>query len=76
MLGKEEMATAEDLGDYFKVPPDLRDLNYGKYIDKGEIKDINILDYNSNNTVRLDVNGMVKLLEKLGPLKLLGQGSE
>ena len=76
LLGKEEMAAAEDLGDYFKVPPDLRDLNYGKYIDKGEIKDINIMDYNSNNTVRLDVNGMVKLLEKLGPLKLLGQGSE
>ncbi|MBU0743759.1 MAG: polysaccharide biosynthesis protein [Gammaproteobacteria bacterium] len=65
LLSREEMACAEDLGHYFRIPPDLRDLNYGKYIDSGELKISKYEDYNSHNTERLDVAGLKKLLLKL-----------
>ncbi|AVA15862.1 UDP-glucose 4-epimerase [Sphingopyxis sp. MG] len=65
LLSREEMAAAEDLGDYFRVPPDLRDLNYGKYVEQGEKGISNAEDYNSHNTTRLDVDGMTSLLLKL-----------
>ena len=65
LLSREEMASAEDLGDYFRVPPDLRDLNYGKYVEEGELKISESVDYNSHNTVRLDKSGMQDLLMKL-----------
>jgi len=65
LLSREEIAAAEDLGEYFRVPPDLRDLNYGKFISQGE-RSISIAeDYNSHNTNRLDVEGMKSLLLKL-----------
>jgi UDP-glucose 4-epimerase len=65
LLSREEMAAAEDLGGYYRVPPDLRDLNYGKFVEQGEIKVSEATDYNSHNTTRLDVPGMQALLMKL-----------
>jgi UDP-N-acetylglucosamine 4,6-dehydratase len=65
LLSREEMVAAADLGEYFCVPPDLRDLNYGKFIDLGETKISEAGDYNSHNTTRLDVTGMQSLLLKL-----------
>ncbi len=65
LLSREEMVGAEDLGRYYRVPPDLRDINYDKYIDQGETKISAAVDYNSHNTERLDVVAMQKLLERL-----------
>jgi UDP-N-acetylglucosamine 4,6-dehydratase len=65
LLSREEVVTAEDLGDYYRVPPDLRDLNYGKYFDHGEAKISQAVEYTSHNTTRLDVAGMQALLMKL-----------
>jgi len=65
LLSREEMVAAEDLGGYFRVPPDLRDLNYGKYFDQGEVKISEAVEYNSHNTTRLDVEGMKALLMKV-----------
>lgn len=65
LLSREEMACAEDLGGYYRVPPDLRDLNYGKFVEQGEEKISHAEDYNSHNTERLDVIGMQELLRKL-----------
>ena len=53
LLSREEMACAEDMGDYFRVPPDLRDLNYSKFVEQGEEKISHTEDYNSHNTQRL-----------------------
>lgn len=75
LLSREEMAAAEDLGGYFRVPPDLRDLNYGKYVEQGE-KGISLAeDYNSHNTVRLDVEGMKSLLLKLPFMQAMASGN-
>lgn len=65
LLSREEIAAAEDLGAYYCVPPDLRDLNYGKFVENGEVKITEAADYNSHNTTRLDVSGMQALLMKL-----------
>ncbi len=65
LLTREEMAKAEDMGDYFRVPADVRDLNYNCYFVEGQ-EDVSLKeDYNSHNTTRLDVDGMMKLLLKL-----------
>lgn len=65
LLSREEMVAAHDLGGYFRIPPDLRDLNYAKFTDHGEQKISESVDYNSHNTTRLDINGMKTLLMKL-----------
>jgi UDP-N-acetylglucosamine 4,6-dehydratase/5-epimerase len=65
LLSREEMACSEDLGGYYIVPPDLRDLNYEKFVEEGESQISNSEDYNSHNTERLDLEGMKKLLLKL-----------
>lgn len=65
LLSREEMAAAQDLGGYYRVPPDLRDLNYGKFVEQGEVRISEAVDYNSHNTTRLDVKGMQALLMKL-----------
>jgi UDP-N-acetylglucosamine 4,6-dehydratase len=65
LLTREEMVAAEDLGGYYRVPPDLRDLNYGKYVEEGQLSVSAAVDYNSHNTTRLDVEGMQALLLKL-----------
>lgn len=74
LLSREEMACAEDMGDYFRVPPDLRDLNYAKFIDIGEEKISRTEDYNSHNTERLDVEGMKNLLLKLEFMQAIVRG--
>ena len=71
LLSREEMACAEDLGRYYRVPPDLRDLNYGKFVEQGEEKISRAEDYNSHNTERLDVAGMQVLLRKLDFIRAL-----
>ena len=65
LLSREEMVAARDLGDYYCVPPDLRDLNYGKFVEIGEVKISEATDYNSNNTLQLDVPSMQAFLMKL-----------
>jgi len=65
LLSREEMAEAEDLEGYYRVPPDLRDLNYSKFVEEGEEKLSHSEDYNSHNTEQLNVEGMKALLMKL-----------
>lgn len=65
LCSREEMSNAEDLGGYFRICPDMRDLNYGRYFDQGEKRISESEDYNSHNTQRLDVEGMKQLLMKL-----------
>ena len=75
LLSKEEMAQADDLGEYFRVPPDLRDLNYDKYLDKGETKFDDSEEYNSDNTNRLNVSEMKDPLLKLDTLVEIQNGN-
>ena len=65
LLSREERAHAQDLGNYFRIPPDLRDLNYGKFVEQGERQISEAVDYTSANTTRLDTEGMKQLLMKL-----------
>ncbi len=74
LLSREEMACALDMGKYYRVPPDLRDLNYAKYIDSGEENITNSDEYNSDNTVQLDVAGMKLLLNKLRFIQAASRG--
>ncbi|WP_037023920.1 polysaccharide biosynthesis protein [Pseudomonas saudiphocaensis] len=74
LLSREEMASAEDMGDYFRIPPDLRDLNYAKFVEQGETKISRSEDYNSHNTERLDVEGMQRLLLKLDFMRAIQRG--
>ena len=74
LLSREEMVCAEDLGGYYRVPPDLRDLNYGKFVEQGEQKISQAEDYNSHNTQRLDIAGMQQLLLKLEFIRELRKG--
>jgi len=77
LLSKEEHACAKDMGDYFCVPPDARDLNYAKFVEKGENRITRALhgeEYNSHNTTRLDVEGMKKLLLKLDFMQKIVRG--
>ncbi|MDP1725490.1 MAG: polysaccharide biosynthesis protein [Bacteroidota bacterium] len=62
---REEMKKAEDMGEFYRVPADNRDLNYAQYFSEGE-QDISLIeDYHSHNTTQLDIEGMKKLLMKL-----------
>jgi UDP-glucose 4-epimerase len=74
LLSREEMAAAEDLGDYYRVPPDLRDLNYSKFVEQGEVMISEASDYNSHNTTRLDIVGMTSLLLKLDFMQRVARG--
>jgi len=65
LVNREEMAKAEDLGKYYRIPADNRDLNYGKYFSEGESKVSQIDDYTSHNTKRLNTEEMKELLLKL-----------
>jgi UDP-glucose 4-epimerase len=66
LLSREEMAKAEDHGDFYRVPADEGDLNYDKYLVAGQIDLAAIQDYTSHNTTRLDVAGVCDLLRKAG----------
>ena len=77
LLSREEMACAEDMGDYFRVPADSRDLNYTKFVDEGEKRLTQTShgeDYNSHNTTRLDKQGMQQLLLKLKFMQRVARG--
>jgi len=65
LLSREEMMMAEDLGDYYRVSPDNRDLNYTAYVDIGEPNIVSFDDYNSHNTRALNLKEMKELLEKI-----------
>jgi len=68
LIGREEMRVAEDLGQYYRIRPDIRDLNYNNYEQKGQITTTGVsssAEYNSHNTHRLDVDAMYDLLMKL-----------
>ena len=76
LLSREEMASAEDMGDYYRIPPDLRDLNYAKYVEEGDETVSQLDDYNSHNTERLDVEGMKTLLMKLSFMQSIVRGEQ
>jgi len=76
LLSREEMACAEDRGDYYRIPPDLRDLNYAKFVEEGEEKISHTEEYNSHNTERLDVEGMQALLLKLEFIRAIQRGEQ
>lgn len=65
LVTREEMANAEDMGNYYRIPADNRDLNYDKFFIEGQKEIATIDDYHSHNTVRLDVEGMKDLLKKV-----------
>ena len=66
LISSEEMMMTEDLGDFFRIKPDNRDLNYSKYYDDGNKELEGLSEYNSDNTERLDIVSLVKLLRKEG----------
>ena len=76
LLSREEMVAVQDLGDYFRVPPDLRDLNYGKFVEQGESQISEAVDYNSHNTTRLDIAGMQALLMNLRFMQATVRGED
>ena len=65
LVTREEMVRAIDMGDYYRIPCDTRDLNYDKYFTKGNEEISKVEDYHSHNTYRLDVESMKELLLKL-----------
>jgi UDP-N-acetylglucosamine 4,6-dehydratase len=69
LLTREEMAKAEDLGGYYRIPADRRGLDYNRYFSEGEKRIALLEDYNSSNTRRLDVDGMIELLRTLDVVK-------
>lgn len=69
LVTKEDMVKAIDMGNYFRIPADNRDLNYDKFVSKGNVNFEIAEEYNSHNTERLDVEGMKKLLLKLDLFK-------
>lgn len=77
LLSREELACAQDMGDYYRVPADGRDLNYVKFTEQGEQRLTETSeeeDYNSHNTLRLDVAGMKQLLLKLDFMQRIARG--
>jgi len=65
LVSREELAKAEDMGHYYRIPADNRDLNYAKFVVEGEVEIAALEDYTSHNTTRLDVESTKKLLLKL-----------
>ncbi len=77
LLSREERACAVDMGEYFRVPPDGRDLNYAKFVDVGEDRITQALhgeEYNSQNTQRLEIDSMKRLLLKLEFMQKIARG--
>ena len=69
LVTREEMFRSEDMGDYFRIPADARDLNYDKFFVEGQEDISKVEDYHSHNTFRLDKEGMKKLLLKLPEIR-------
>lgn len=74
LVSREEMARVQDLGDYYRIPADSRDLNYAKYFSEGELALSQSQDYTSHNTQRLDVAGVMQTLKKLPMIAELLRG--
>lgn len=72
---REELARAEDQGKYFRVAVDARDLNYGEYFEEGDIQESRLEDYHSHNTERLELGGVVELLNSLPAFRNLVQAA-
>jgi UDP-N-acetylglucosamine 4,6-dehydratase len=66
---REEMAKAEDMGNFYRIPADNRNLNYNQYFSEGEVDIAKVEDYHSHNTEQLGVEGMKKLLSNLPLIK-------
>tara|TARA_B110000003_G_scaffold274670_1_gene315199 strand:+ start:771 stop:1787 length:1017 start_codon:yes stop_codon:yes gene_type:complete len=66
---REEMLNAEDMGEFYRIPADNRDLNYSKYLSEGELFVSKLEDYHSHNTTRLNVDEVKKLISKLPIVK-------
>lgn len=69
LVTREEMTKAEDLGEYYRIPMDNRDLNYDKFYPEGDGTVRKVESYTSNNTRQLDVDGMVELLKRMGEIE-------
>lgn len=69
LVNREEMAKAEDLGDYYRIPADTRDLNYNRYFTEGKSEIAQIEEYNSHNTHRMDIEETKQLLLKLDMIR-------
>lgn len=69
LLTKEEAANAIDMGDFYRVPSDKRDLNYGKFFDEGNVEAITLEEYNSDNTEQLTVEELAEKLLALPYIK-------
>ena len=74
LLSREEFASAEDLGKYYRIPPDGRDLNYAKFVEQGEARITQGGEYNSHNTERLGIEEMRDLLLKLEYIQRIIRG--
>jgi len=69
LLTREEMLRAEDMGSYYRVSPDDRDLNYDLYFTEGAPEATQLDDYHSHNTIRLDVDGTCETLLKVAEVR-------
>lgn len=76
LMSREETSTAESMDNYFRIPPDLRDLNYGKFVEEGELRITSSSDFNSMNTNQLSLVDMKKMLMTLPYMKAISQGIE
>ena len=74
LLSREELASAEDLGSYYRIRPDGRDLNYAKFVEQGERRINQAEDYNSHNTRRLEVAEMKQLLLEVEFMRRIARG--
>ncbi len=77
LVNREDMLKAEDMGDYYRIPADTRDLNYEKFFSQGTANATTIDEYHSHNTHRIDVEGMKELLKKLPVIRedILGEAN-
>ena len=73
---KEEMMTAEDMGEFYRIPADNRDLNYAKYFSEGTDDVSHVEEYHSHNTNRQDLDGMIKLFLKLPVIRKEALGED
>lgn len=69
LVNREDMLKAEDMGDYYRIPADTRDLNYNQFFSEGNVDESTIEEYHSHNTEQLDIAGMKELLLKLPEIR-------
>jgi UDP-glucose 4-epimerase len=74
LMSREEMVASEDMGRYYRIPPDLRDLNYEKFVEKGTVSISDATEFTSHNTERLDVVGMQAMLRRLKFIRSIETG--